>query len=107
MHVSVCVASPPTLAELQVLKIKGKEIRIIEKMAGKWVMLGDLMKFDDRGTKVKNIKQEYSDSISCCREIFECWIRGEGVQCSWKKLVELLGDCKEAELAKEIKDVLL
>ena len=23
-------------------------------MAGNWVILGDLMKFDDRGTKVKN-----------------------------------------------------
>ena len=106
MHVHL--ASQPTLGDLQLLKAKGKEIRIIEKMATKWVLLGDLMMFDDGGTKVKNIKEKGDrDPILCCREIFESWIGGEGLQpCSWEKLIELIDDCREAVLAREIKDAL-
>ena len=99
---------PLNLARLQVLKTGNKRIRIIERMASKWLMLGDLLEFDDGGTKLNNIERKYSDPSSCCREIFQCWIRGEGVQpCSWEKLTDLIEDCGEVVLAKDVRNAIV
>ena len=76
-------------------------------MSAKWLKLGDLLEFDDYGTKLNNIEQKYKDPSLCCCEMFQDWIGGEGVRpCSWEKLIELIDDCDEVEMARDIKNAL-
>ena len=74
-------------------------------MAANWLTLGDLLKIDD----LDNIKEEYkNDPRLCCREMFNRWIRGEGVQPStWGKLIELIDNAGDVVLAKDVKNAVL
>ena len=99
----------PTMSKLQVLQAaNGKKIKIIDTIASEWMTLGDLLAFDDCSKKLNSIKQECSSVPNrCCREMFQCWIAGEGVQpCTWQKLIELISDCGEIVLAEQIKSAL-
>ena len=75
-------------------------------MAPKWLILGDLLEFETK--TLENIEQKCGKIPNlCCREIFQRWINGEGVQpCSWEKLIDLVEDCGEVVLAEDIKNAL-
>ena len=62
------------------------------------------MNFDKSGTEIETIEKKYrGDPKECCRAIFQHWINGNGVKpCSWRKLIELIDDCDQEALAKEI-----
>lgn len=105
--VSLCiiVGEAPTLTNLQVLKTKeGKKLRIINKLAGNWLHLGDLLEIDD----LDSIKEKCNnDPKLCCREILSQWIKGEGVEpCTWEKLIEIIDDVGDKGLARDIKNAL-
>ena len=94
---------------LSVLKTcEGKKIRIIKRMAPLWRQLGLIMDFDRTGTQLEIIeKQHPMDPEACCLAIFQHWVKGNGVKpCSWHKLIELIDDCGEEVLAKEIQNAL-
>ena len=86
----------------------GKKIKIIESVAPLWQSLGDQLEFDKSGSKLELIKATHpNDPKACCRDMFQHWLNGNGVRpCSWGKLVELLEDCDQPDLAKEIQDAL-
>ena len=99
----------PTLGKLTVLRTaEGKKINIIKKVAPKWQTLGDQLEFDDSGTELELIKTKHpNDPEACCRSMFQHWVKGNGVKpCSWRKLIELLGDCDLEVLAKEVRTTL-
>ena len=83
---------------------KGKKIRIIETVAPKWQRLGDQLEFDELGSKLETIKtKNRDDPEACCREMFQLWLKGNGVRpCSWRKLIELLEDCDFEVLAEQV-----
>lgn len=100
----------PTLGKLSILRTaEGKRIKIIEVVAPQWLVLGDLLEFDNRGIKLGLIRATHPcDPLACCRDMFQYWLDGHGVRpCSWSKLLELLEDCDLAELAKELHSVLI
>ena len=99
----------PSLAKLLVLKTHGgKKIRIIKRVATFWRQLGFLMDFDEIGTQLDIIeKNNPSNAEACCQAMFQHWVKGNGVKpCSWRKLIELLDDCDQEVLAKEIQTAL-
>jgi hypothetical protein len=101
--------SPPTIRQLLLLKTAGGEkIRIISWLAPRWRDLGYMMNFDDTGAKVEAIEQKYrGDPEDCCRAMFQHWLNGNGVRpCSWGTLIELLEDCDQQALLKEIQSAL-
>ena len=81
------------------------KIKIINRVAPFWHELGILMNFDKSGTEINTIDRKYrGDPKDCCRAMFQHWLNGNGVKpCSWHKLIELIDDCDQEALAKEIK----
>ena len=95
----------PSLAELSCLpSTTEKKVKIIERVAPKWISFGDLLNFDDSGTKLDIIEAEYRGKpTACCRAVFQHWIQGNGVTpCSWRTLIGLLDRLGDVTLAKEI-----
>ena len=106
MHVT---DATPTLAKLSVLRTAGgKKIQIIKRLAPSWRELGILLDFDESGTELDIIEKTHpTNPVACCQAIFQHWVKGNGVRpCSWNTLVELLDDCDQQALAKEIQDAL-
>ena len=100
--------SPPTIAQLLLLKAAGGKIRIISRLAPRWRNLGYIMNFDPTGAKIESIEQKYrGDPEECCCAMFQHWLNGNGVRpCSWGTLIELLEDCDQQVLVEEIQSAL-
>ena len=99
----VHVDCSPSLAKLKLLQSHGGKIKIIKRLSPNWKGLGDLLDFDDDGTQLRIIEKRYpNDPEECCRAMFQYWLAGNGVKCSWSSLIELLKDCDEEVLAKDI-----
>ena len=99
----------PSLAMLLLLKTnEGKKIRIIKEVATYWRQLGLLLDFDKAGTQLDIIETNNpTNAEACCQIMFQHWIKGNGVKpCSWRKLIELIEDCDQVVLAKEIQTAL-
>ena len=99
----------PTLAKLSVLRAAGgKKIQIIKRLAPNWRGLGILLDFDETGTQLDVIEKAHPmDPVGCCQAMFQHWVKGNGVRpCSWNTLIELLDDCDQQALAKEIQEAL-
>ena len=102
--------SKPTIAKLSLLKTPdGKKIQVIKRLAAHWRQIGDLMDFDETGLQLDIIREKYPrDPELCCREMFQYWLKGNGVKPqTWCKLIELIDDCDQEVLAEELKCVLL
>ena len=86
----------------------GKKIQIIKGLAPNWRGLGILLDFDEAGTQLDIIEKAHPvDPVACCQAMFQHWVKGNGVRpCSWNTLIELLEDCDQQALAKEIQEVL-
>ena len=86
---------------------EGKKIKIIGAVASRWQELGDQLEFDEFGAKLDAIKtKNLNDPEACCREMFQHWLKGNGVRpCSWRKLIELLEDCDFEVLAEQVNSV--
>ena len=98
------------MAKLSLLKTQtGKKIKIIKRLSPYWKDLGYLLEFDDNGTEISVIeKRHHGDPDECCTAMFHYWLKGNGVKPhSWRKLIELIDDCDQQELADEIQDALL
>ena len=82
----------------------GKKIRIISTVASKWQELGDQLEFDEFGAKLDAIKtKNHENPEACCREMFQHWLKGNGVKpCSWRSVIELLEDCDFEVLAGQV-----
>lgn len=103
------VDEKPTLGKLRILKAANQnKINVIKKISSKWIEFGDVLEFSDDSINFDSIKEKCgNDPEKCCREIFDFWIKGNGVQpCTWGKLIELLDMIDESNLAEEIKNAL-
>ena len=86
---------------------EGKRIKIIDTVAPKWKALGDQLEFDEFGSNLDAIEtKNINKPNECCREMFQHWLKGNGVRpCSWRKLIELLKDCDFEVLAEQVNSV--
>ena len=104
----VTIDARPTLAKLSYWRTPTGKIRIIKKIAPYWENLGVLLDFDPSGAQLAIIDKKYlRDPEACCRAMFQHWLEGNGVKpCSWNTLIELLEECDQEALAKEIQEAL-
>ena len=102
------IDATPSLAKLSVLRSAGGKIQIIKRVAPNWRGLGILLDFDEAGAQLDIIDSKHrGDPEACCQAMFQYWVKGNGVTpCSWNTLIELLDDCDQQALAKEIQDAL-
>ena len=102
------VDAKPNFAKLALLRTTdGKKIKIIESVAPIWQELCAQLNFDERGSQLSLIEKEHpGDLKGYCRTIFQHWLDGNGLPCTWRTLVELLCDLDRKNLAKEIESAL-
>ena len=95
----------PTIAQLQLLHISGRRIEIIKTIAPRWHHFGDQLNFDSDGRTLDVIKKgHHDDPKSGCKEMFQWWLRGNGVQpVTWRTLAQLLEDSEYKRLADDIR----
>ena len=100
----MCTDTRPTLSQLHILKSQSGNVKIIKRLTPLWKTFGALLNFDSNGAKLRDIEHEYpNDPESCCREVLQHWLVGNGVEpCSWRKLVEIIDDSDQEILAEEI-----
>ena len=109
MHNTInCTAldSQPALVNLLSLtKSDGTRIRIINTLAPDWRCLAGYLAFDKDGAEIRIIVATHPHNPkACCQEVFQKWLQGRGIRpCTWAKLIEVLDDCEQANLADEIK----
>lgn len=106
------IAKKPTFAQLTKIEMQTNEreenIWIINSVAPQWKELGALLDFDATGRTLELTEAKYQKEgpVACCQAIFRCWLKGNGKECTWKVLTELLCDIGESELANQVKDAI-
>ena len=86
----------------------GHIVRIIKTLKPNWKIVGDLLEFDDTGTRLLDIEDNNrGNPETSCRDMFQLWLMGEGKQpSSWRALLEILRDGDMKSLATEIEAAL-
>jgi len=100
----------PTLAQLKIMKTaRGEKIDIINCVAPQWKQLGILFNFDAEGRAVDLIEAQHKleGPVVCCEATIKYWLKGNGIDATWKAVIELLEDMRESALAKQVKSALL
>ena len=87
---------------------KGQKIQIIKRLAPNWRDVGILLDFDESGTELDIIEKTHpTDPKACSQAMFQHWLKGNGLTpCSWRTLIDVLGDCDQQALAKEIQEAI-
>ena len=97
------------MAQLMRLKTtERRKVEIIKTIATYWKEFGFLMDLDPEGKQVATIEAENAHKRNglfiCCQEIFLLWLQKPDA--TWSKLIELLYDSEQKDLAAQVKDVL-
>ena len=94
------------LETLQVLPCRGgKELRVIDQVAGKWEKLAIALGFDAALLEV--IERDSHKSETACRNMLGRWLRGEAkIHVSWSALLKGLRDGGFETLALELEQAL-
>ena len=93
----------PTLNQLQLLKGRGQEVRVIERIAPRWKQIAAAIGFD--GSRILSIEQNsHFQTEDACLNMFIRWQSGEhGLKpCKWTSLIECCKDIKERSLEKSL-----
>ena len=90
------------MPQLTLLRTNSGELRIIDEASNRWKRIGDLLKFDDDGSKVSSFEKR--DQEDALREIFRLWLQGNGAYqpVSWGNLATLLDDSGLKILAQKV-----
>ena len=109
MHVHAIVTDVrPKLKDLQLLKDHdGHEIRIIERVASKWIVLAVALNFDE--SRIEIIEEDKGRSVEkACLEMFIRWLNGEHDQkmSTWGTLIQCLTQAGLDDVARTLKKIL-
>ena len=99
----------PTLKKLKLLRgPDGQTVKIVNTVASKWKEVGIDLDFDDAGQHLETIESTYDkEPVQCCQAMFRHWLKGNGEEQTWLKLIEILQDCKLGALAESVEEILI
>lgn len=85
-----------------------ERVEIIKTVASKWKDVCIAFEFDDTGSQLKNFTAEYAghSPVEPCRATFIFWLEGNGVEVTWRKLLEIITDGDKKIFADKIKQIL-
>ena len=92
------------------MKIRSGKIKITERLCTEWKTIGQLLDFDDYGSKVLKIEEQTRDMEDCLTQVLSLWLQGRSrayKPATWKTFVELLKDSDQNSLASELERQLL
>ena len=106
----MCVGAKPKPHQLYLLKVGGRQKRIMLEVAADWEGLALLLEFDYSVIKLIRENNSGRDARTerCCQDMLCRWLDGEACQpVTWERLVEAIRDIPNDKLATEIQELLL
>ena len=106
MHIYM-LDSMPTLKQLKLMEIGSEKIKITEITCNAWKNIGELLDFDDFGSKVSSIKTETCVLEDRVIEVLLLWMKGESRDynpATWRTFIKLLRESGHQALANKIDD---
>ena len=92
-HIDEC----PTIKKLQ-------KFKVIVNVSNEWIKLGiELLDEGHQQAKLKNIKSDNDNDETCCREMFEFWLKTH-VNVTWYNLVDSLRAVQMLSVAKDLEE---
>ena len=103
------LSASPTIKKLKILRVPdGQAVEIVTAVAKKWKDVGILLDFDATGQYLDTIETgNEKDPVASCQAMFQHWLKGNGEEQTWGKLIEILKDCKLGILAEKVEGVLM
>ena len=84
----------------------GKEVEIIKAVTPDWKGFGLHLNFDSVGRDLDTIDKRNKDPADCCKEMFQHWLKGNGIEATWSNVIEILDAIGLKVLAKDVKTII-
>ena len=89
------------------MEIGSEKVKIIETICTKWKKIGEILDFDDLGSKVSIIDTQTNNVENHLTEVLKLWLHGESrayTPASWRTFIQLLNDCEYRCLAATLEE---
>ena len=97
--------SKPRLHELDHIKIDGKTVKIINRVAAEWKAVATRLYFE--GHEIQSISQDNPCTVDACQEVFTQWLEGKGrTPTTWETIIEALEEADFSEVTNDLKEIL-
>ena len=96
--------SKPRLYQLEYIKVNGKTIRIISRVASEWERVATRLHFE--GHDIARIRRDnHLRTSEACRTMFNEWLEGKGRKpTSWGTVIQVLEEAEFSEIAGDLMD---
>ena len=97
----IAISDRPKLHQLELFKQK---IRIINKVAAKWMTVALHLNFEDH--QIEIIEKDFpNQAVSACRTMFTRWLEGNGRKpTTWETLINALVDAQLYNVAEDLRN---
>ena len=96
------------LSILMLTRLKGKdgkEVEIMKAVTPYWKAFGQLLDFDAVGRDLDTIDRRNRDPADSCNDMFQHWLKGNGIPASWSNVIDILDTIGLKVLAKDVKAI--
>lgn len=70
-----------------------------------WTAFGQLLDFDSVGRDLDIIEKRNKDPADCCKDMFQHWLKGNGIEATWSNVIETLDGIGLKVLAKDVRTI--
>ena len=99
------LTSKPRLYQLDHIKIDGKTVKVISRVAASWKAVATRLHFE--GHEIRNISQDSQCTVDACREVFIQWLDGKGrMPTTWETIIKALEEADFSEVTNDLKKAL-
>ena len=99
------LTSKPRLHELDRIKIDGKTVKVINRVASNWKVVATRLYFE--GHEIQNISRDNPRTVDACQEVFTQWLEGKGrIPTTWETIIEALEEADFSEVTNDLKEIL-
>ena len=99
------LTSKPRLYQLDHIKIDGKTIKVISRVAANWETVATRLHFE--GHEIRSISRDNQYIVEACREVFIQWLQGKGrAPTTWATIIKALEEADFSEVTNDLKKIL-
>ena len=100
------LTSKPRLYELDRIKIDGKTVKVISRVAASWEKVAIRLHFECH--EIRSISRDKQLTVvDACREVFTQWLEGKGrTPTTWRTVIEALEEADFSEVTNDLKEII-
>ena len=83
----------------------GKEVEIMKAVTPYWKAFGQLLDFDAVGRDLDTIDRRNRDPADSCNDMFQHWLKGNGIPATWSNVIDILDTIGLKVLAKDVEAI--